>query len=1462
MKASSPALNTFHMVVLVLILSVVHLLVSSAPLAAQVETPLSSESVVAPVVTPTGEPICGSTVFHSGAITKDTWWNAGYVHVLDSDVTVNAGVTLRIDSGAVVKAKANATLYVKGRILAVGTESFPVYFTSWKDDSLCGDSNGDGTASEAAADDWGWIEFSSSSDASSIVRRTSIRFSGYDSSVYSSGAAIRLNNVSPTLANITFADNWVNAVEVVSGDWTSKTWGNTSVVYWLRGDVTVLAANTLTIAPDMKIKASGSASLHVKGKLISDGTQTAPITFTSIRDDDICGIGATDERICDSNNDGTGSGAAANDWGWIEFSSSSDASSLIRRTSIRFSGYDSSVYSSGAAIRLNNVSPTLANITFADNWVNAVEVVSGDWTSKTWGNTSVVYWLRGDVTVLAANTLTIAPDMKIKASGSASLHVKGKLISDGTQTAPITFTSIRDDDICGIGATDERICDSNNDGTGSGAAANDWGWIEFSSSSDANSLIRRTSIRFSGYDSSVYSSGAAIRLNNVSPTLANITFADNWVNAVEVVSGDWTSKTWGNTSVVYWLRGDVTVLAANTLTIAPDMKIKASGSASLHVKGKLISDGTQTAPITFTSIRDDDICGIGATDERICDSNNDGTGSGAAANDWGWIEFSSSSDANSIVRRTSIRFSGYDSSVYSSGAAIRLNNVSPTLANITFADNWVNAVEVVSGDWTSKTWGNTSVVYWLRGDVTVLAANTLTIAPDMKIKASGSASLHVKGKLISDGTQTAPITFTSIRDDDICGIGATDERICDSNNDGTGSGAAANDWGWIEFSSSSDANSIVRRTTIRFSGYDSSVYSSGAAIRLNNVSPTIAYTLFRSNYRGVELLSGARPTLTCNDFADNQDYGMYNGQPTTIVTAEGQWWNSSSGPSHATNPGGAGDRVSNGIDFTPWATSPCTIPTYAISGRAKDASNNGIPGVTISDGAGHTATTDSSGSYTLGGLTPGMHTLTPHKSGYLFYPFSAQTDVPPSKTGLDFTGTALTYSVAGRVTTSNGNPISGVTISDDRGHSATSDAYGNYSLTGLAAGTYTLTPQKNSYTFSQAYRSVTVPPDVTGQNFVVATAPTPTPTPSPTPAPKQWTLMYFIAADNDLEPRLPYIYRSLLEASRNPSVNIVAFVDGKSAPAKYQVYAPTGATIFVKPELNTGNPSTLADFVRWAKGTYPAAHYALTIYDHGQGVTGAAFDDHAPGDLIPECNFSECLSPRELRAATTQAGHLDVIEMWACLMGTIEVGYELRGQADYYVASENLEWGYMLPDWYVLGNREVAGSREVVIPPMTQTTTPRQLSEAMAMSRMAQTELMFGRPGTVSVSKLSEVEAVVAKVNKLATLLLTRMSTAKSLVGEIRSASVLQHFDSNGDQDLTDADEMVDLYHFAELTEGHTDDVEIADAAQQLQLAIKAYVLPNSNYRVEWCQQKRHANQAEQQPRCIYLLPFRLEKLL
>ena len=85
-------------------------------------------------------------------------------YVEQADIIVNAGVTLTVDPGVVIKLEEDAAccdyeasdILVYGRLLARGTPERPVAFTSYRDDAQGGDSNNDGS-SAPAAEDWGGL---------------------------------------------------------------------------------------------------------------------------------------------------------------------------------------------------------------------------------------------------------------------------------------------------------------------------------------------------------------------------------------------------------------------------------------------------------------------------------------------------------------------------------------------------------------------------------------------------------------------------------------------------------------------------------------------------------------------------------------------------------------------------------------------------------------------------------------------------------------------------------------------------------------------------------------------------------------------------------------------------------------------------------------------------------------------------------------------------------------------------------------------------------------------------------------------------------------------------------------------------------------------------------------------------------------------------------------------------------
>jgi hypothetical protein len=80
-----------------------------------------------------------------------------------------------------------------------------------------------------------------------------------------------------------------------------------------------------------------------------------------------------------------------------------------------------------------------------------------------------------------------------------------------------------------------------------------------------------------------------------------------------------------------------------------------------------------------------------------------------------------------------------------------------------------------------------------------------------------------------------------------------------------------------------------------------------------------------------------------------------------------------------------------------------------------------------------------------------------------------------------------TYSISGKITADNGSGIAGVIVSLSGGSMKkdTTDAAGAFSIAGLSAGTYTVTPSKTGYTFNPANKTYTLSANQT-QNFAAS----------------------------------------------------------------------------------------------------------------------------------------------------------------------------------------------------------------------------------------------------------------------------------------------------------------------------------------------------------------------------------------
>jgi hypothetical protein len=159
-----------------------------------------------------------------------------------------------------------------------------------------------------------------------------------------------------------------------------------------------------------------------------------------------------------------------------------------------------------------------------------------------------------------------------------------------------------------------------------------------------------------------------------------------------------------------------------------------------------------------------------------------------------------------------------------------------------------------------------------------------------------------------------------------------------------------------------------------------------------------------------------------------------------------------------------------------------------------------------------------------------------------------------------------------------------------------------------------------------------------------------------------WTFMLYLNGDNDL---YTYAQKELDEIMRfnYSNIAVVVLFDGEKNNDTF-LYVFTNNSIKIpENESNMGDKDTLAEFILYAKKNYPAKHYILEIWGHGNGWLGVSFDRN-DADMLTVNEIKEAIEKADLK--------LDILLFSACYMGNVEVAYGLKDVTKYLVASENV----------------------------------------------------------------------------------------------------------------------------------------------------------------------------------------------
>ncbi len=202
---------------------------------------------------------------------------------------------------------------------------------------------------------------------------------------------------------------------------------------------------------------------------------------------------------------------------------------------------------------------------------------------------------------------------------------------------------------------------------------------------------------------------------------------------------------------------------------------------------------------------------------------------------------------------------------------------------------------------------------------------------------------------------------------------------------------------------------------------------------------------------------------------------------------------------------------------------------------------------------------------------------------------------------------------------------------------------------------------------------------------------------------KKWTLIVYMAADNDLD------YYGLLDLNEMEAapldemlVNVIVLMDrgpgdtptagnwtdtrlyevtndpggSNTTVVSNRIACPTlGITATGTTELNMADPLTLEYLIDYAIETYPAENYGLIFWGHGTGWRSQSENmslvvEPAKAIAIDDSSVKSYMTINEVQDAISGKG-LTMIGFDTCFGALLEIAYEFRNCAEFMIGSES-----------------------------------------------------------------------------------------------------------------------------------------------------------------------------------------------
>ena len=297
---------------------------------------------------------------------------------------------------------------------------------------------------------------------------------------------------------------------------------------------------------------------------------------------------------------------------------------------------------------------------------------------------------------------------------------------------------------------------------------------------------------------------------------------------------------------------------------------------------------------------------------------------------------------------------------------------------------------------------------------------------------------------------------------------------------------------------------------------------------------------------------------------------------------------------------------------------------------------------------------------------------------------------------------------------------------------------------------------------------------------------------------KDWTIMVYMAGDNNLSVDMAYALKDIKQvaAARGDKINLMVYYDGGSlntptlycdvsdfkapkyvpaytVPQRYEYRDRKGRPRLNPSNINSATMYSILNFVDWCvdekKANKKAHKYALIFSGHGFGFQSISFlKDDSSNYYMTLRKFR--VSLEKICKEILERDKIDLIGFDCCVMGMLEVGYEIHSYAETMIASEgsipNAGWTY----GNILGDL-VCTSAD----PATGQVAKKFVSDFINSQKEY---AVAGISVDMSAWDLSKVGHVVSAANKLGELLLRGLLKKSNVYEPLRSALLKAHLES------------------------------------------------------------------------------------